>query len=335
MNYNKEKFLNILDNLKKMFGSQNKMAESLGISSSYITKIYDKNTKNPPAPEYLKKIADNSKGVTTYRELMIICGYITMDSEEEKDELLDRFEILRDCTTRIQKRHNNANLTEEEKKIVNQYIHIIINEISAKKAFTNPKEIFKIITNALNPVREIKNIDYEKIFLYCIRETTMLITETIQELDNEKLSKDYILSNSEKEIAKSIKIPVVGTVAAGEPIFAEQNIIDYEELPAKDFSDGEYFGLKIKGDSMFPRILDGDVVIVKQQNDCDNGQVAVVLVNGCEATVKQIKKTDSGIMLIPFNTTKYEPLFFTKEDIIKMPVKIIGIVKRLIGYNFT
>lgn len=130
-----------------------------------------------------------------------------------------------------------------------------------------------------------------------------------------------------------VKIPVVGTVAAGEPILAEQNIIDYEELPAEEFKDGDYFGLKIKGDSMFPRILEEDVVIVRQQNDCDNGQVAVVLINGDVATVKQIKKTEKGIMLIPYNK-KYDPMFFTKEEIETKPVKIIGVVKRLIGYNF-
>ena len=133
---------------------------------------------------------------------------------------------------------------------------------------------------------------------------------------------------------ETIKIPVVGTVAAGTPILAEQNIIDYEELPANEFQDGEYFGLKVKGNSMFPRILEKDVVIVKRQDDCESGQIAVVLINGNEATVKQVKKTDSGIMLIPYNTTEYEPMFFTKEDIEKKPVKVIGIVKRLIGYNF-
>lgn len=130
-----------------------------------------------------------------------------------------------------------------------------------------------------------------------------------------------------------VKIPVVGTVAAGEPILAEQNIVDYEELPAEEFKDGDYFGLKIKGDSMLPRILEDDVVIVRQQNDCDNGQVAVVLINGDEATVKQIKKTENGIMLIPFNN-KYDPMFFTKEEIETKPVRIIGVIKRLIGYNF-
>ena len=83
MNYNKEKFLIILDKIKASFGSQNKMADALELSSSYITKIYDENTKNPPAPEYLRKIADNSRGITTYQELMEICGY-SVESLETK-----------------------------------------------------------------------------------------------------------------------------------------------------------------------------------------------------------------------------------------------------------
>lgn len=84
---------------------------------------------------------------------------------------------------------------------------------------------------------------------------------------------------------------------------------------------------------MSPRILKGDVAIVRQQNDCDNGKIAVVVIPGNEATVKQVKKTESGLMLIPYNK-KYDPMFFTKEEIETKPVKIIGVVKRLIGYNF-
>ena len=81
MNYNKEKFLMILDKIMDSFESQNKMADVLDISSSYITKIYNENTKNPPAPEYLQKIANNSGGITTYQELMQICGYLSMPTK--------------------------------------------------------------------------------------------------------------------------------------------------------------------------------------------------------------------------------------------------------------
>lgn len=131
----------------------------------------------------------------------------------------------------------------------------------------------------------------------------------------------------------SIKIPVLNYVKSGEPFLVKENIINYEELPEDEFNDGEYFGLKINDHSMFPRILEDDVVIVKQQNDCDNGQVAVILVNDDKAIVKQVKKIKNGIMLISFNNN-YEPIFFTNDEIKNKKVRIIGVVKRLIGYNF-
>ena len=79
---------------------------------------------------------------------------------------------------------------------------------------------------------------------------------------------------------------------------------------------------------MEPRIKDGDVVIVQKQDDCDSGDVAVVLVNGDEATVKRIKKEPEGIMLIP-NNPSYEPKFYSNAEIENLPVKILGKVVEL------
>ena len=123
-------------------------------------------------------------------------------------------------------------------------------------------------------------------------------------------------------------IPVLGRVAAGTPIEAVEDILDYEEIDAKTAASGEYFALQIKGQSMEPKISDGDVVIVRQQSVCNSGDIAVVLVNGDEATVKRIKKRPEGIMLIPSNPA-YEPMFYSNEDIEKLPVKIIGKVIEL------
>lgn len=123
-------------------------------------------------------------------------------------------------------------------------------------------------------------------------------------------------------------IPVLGRVAAGTPIEAVEDILDYEEIDAKTAASGEYFALQIKGQSMEPRIKDGDVVIIRKQNDCNSGDIAVVLVNGDEATVKRIKKRPEGIMLIPSNPA-YEPMFYSNEDIEKLPVTIIGKVIEL------
>ena len=123
-------------------------------------------------------------------------------------------------------------------------------------------------------------------------------------------------------------IPVLGKVAAGTPIEAVEDILDYEEIDAQTAASGEYFALQIKGQSMEPKISDGDVVIVRKQDDCDSGDTAVVLVNGDEATVKRIKKEPGGIMLIPSNPA-YEPKFYSNEEIESLPVKIVGKVIEL------
>lgn len=143
---------------------------------------------------------------------------------------------------------------------------------------------------------------------------------------------DFLVGNenSAPRSTTGIWIPVLGQVAAGIPIEAIENIEDYEEIPRDMAAHGEHFALKIKGDSMEPRIREGDVVIVRQQEDCDDGDIAVVLVNGDEATIKRIKKSPDGLMLIPGNP-KYEPMFYSKADIARLPVKILGRVVELRG----
>ena len=89
-----------------------------------------------------------------------------------------------------------------------------------------------------------------------------------------------------------IRIPVLGRVAAGIPIDAIEEVIDWEDISADMVAGGaEYFGLQIKGDSMEPKISSGDIVIVRKQPDVESGEVAVVLVNGDDATVKRVKKS--------------------------------------------
>lgn len=125
-----------------------------------------------------------------------------------------------------------------------------------------------------------------------------------------------------------IKIPVLGRVAAGIPVDAIEDVLDWEEIPQSMAATGEYFGLKIKGDSMLPDIKSGDVVIVRRQEQVENGEIAIVLINGDEATAKKVKHTESGIMLIP-NNPSFEPMFFSKAEITTKPVQIIGRVVEL------
>lgn len=139
---------------------------------------------------------------------------------------------------------------------------------------------------------------------------------------------DFLLGNDTPTKRKGIKIPVLGSVQAGVPIEAVEDILDYEEITPEMAAAGEHFALVIRGDSMEPRMREGDVVIVRKQSDVTSGDVAVVIVNCHEATVKRILKKENGIMLQPTNHS-HEPLFFTPEQVHELPVVIVGRVVEL------
>ena len=139
---------------------------------------------------------------------------------------------------------------------------------------------------------------------------------------------DQLFGEANVSIKKGVRIPVYGSVAAGIPIDAITDIEDYEEITEDMARTGSFAALRIKGASMEPRIVNGDVVIVKLQDDVDSGDIAIVMVNGDEATCKKIKKTPDGVMLISINPD-YEPMFYTNQEIEEKPVKIWGKVVEL------
>ena len=123
---------------------------------------------------------------------------------------------------------------------------------------------------------------------------------------------------------KGVRVPIYGSVPAGIPLEAIENIEGYEEITPALASKGEYFALRIRGESMSPFILDNDVVIVRRQDSVDSGNVAIVLVNGSDATCKIVKISDDGITLIGHNTLVYPPHFYSQKEIATLPVRIIG-----------
>lgn len=145
------------------------------------------------------------------------------------------------------------------------------------------------------------------------------------------VSTDYLLGYSQEPKRKGVMIPVLGKVIAGIPIEAVEEILDYEEITPELAKTGAFFALKIQGTSMEPRIIEGDIVIVKQQSDIENGDIAIVLVNGHEATVKKVNKHQDGILLSAFNPTVYSPTFYNNKQIEELPVQIIGKVVELRG----
>ena len=126
------------------------------------------------------------------------------------------------------------------------------------------------------------------------------------------------------------KVPVLGSIPAGIPIELIEDILDYEDISEEMLKGGkEYFALKVKGSSMWPKYLDGDTIIVLKQDDCESGQDAIVMVNGNDGTFKRVIKKDNGITLEPINQQEYNSVSYSNEDIEKLPIKILGVVKEI------
>ena len=143
-------------------------------------------------------------------------------------------------------------------------------------------------------------------------------------------STDYLLGKEDSPVQGAIKIPVLGSIPAGIPVEAVEDILDWEEIPASWATGGrEYFGLKVKGDSMYPKYLEGDTVILRKQNTCDSGDDCVVMVNGYDATLKQVFLREDGSREIRPLNPSYPPTTYTTEDIAALPVSIAGVVVEL------
>ena len=125
--------------------------------------------------------------------------------------------------------------------------------------------------------------------------------------------------------SNAVRINVYGSVPAGIPLEAIEDILGWEEIPKEwTMSDQKYIGLKVTGDCMSPKYLDGDIIILRLQPDCESGQDCVVYVNGYEAKLKRVIKKPDGIMLQPLNP-EYEPVFYSYNGEYN-PVIILGVV---------
>ncbi len=127
----------------------------------------------------------------------------------------------------------------------------------------------------------------------------------------------------------SVRIPVLGRVPAGDPADAVEDILDYENIPESMAAMGEYYGLVIRGDSMEPMFMNGDVVIVLKQETAENGDVVIAAVGDTEAICKKLILRNSSILLHPLNPA-YKDLDVTKDS----SFRILGVVKELRRRNF-
>lgn len=300
--FNKNKFAQIIKSIKSTYTSQEEFSKVSGIGRTYLSQYMNMKLDKPPKPEILEKLAKASKGNITYKELMLICNYID-----------DELDIISGETINV---FNNP--------------YIDINQCTPAEYY-----IYSIIYTYDNlETSNFNNIDKKK------------ITESYNYIKNDKEYSKYITINNELKnkyntnIDKNIQgmgqktelgavVFVYGTIPAGKPIECIEDIIDTEEIPADMLKGGkEYFGLRVKGNSMEPEYLDGDTLILLKQEDCENGDDCVVMVNGQEGTFKRVFKNENGIILQPLNNA-YPPTSYSNKEIEELPVKILGIVEEI------
>lgn len=146
---------------------------------------------------------------------------------------------------------------------------------------------------------------------------------------------DSLLGGGRVTHERGKRIGVLSSVGAGIPmeavdVFDQDDPEAWEEISADLANTGEFFALRIKGDSMLPRIRRGDIVIVRKQESVEEGECAIVLVNGNEGVCKRVHYRDDGIALLS-NNEEYLPIVFSKQQIRDMPVRIVGKVEEIRG----
>lgn len=233
-------------------------------------------------------------------------------------------------------------LDDKQKIILNEDTYSEQFNIHFKNSQERLKKCREENNYTIEDLAQILNIDKNKLYRWENISPASMPTTAAQELaDLYEVDPVWLIGydvpkkaiNSTNKI-ETIQIPIVGRVAAGCPILAEEEIIDTVDIPKEWLKDGyNYFGLRVKGDSMFPRILDGDYVIVRQQNEINSGNIGIILINGDEAVVKEVHITNDGITLKSYNPM-YPDMVFSKKDVITKPVTIVGRVVKMIGNNF-
>lgn len=184
------------------------------------------------------------------------------------------------------------------------------------------KQYISVLEKGINPNTKKEFIPSIETVKKIADATGTNLTTLIAMLDGDQL----ISINSPDPIPhiKGIRIPILGRVVAGIPLEAIEDIEGYEEITPAMAAKGKYFALRVRGKSMEPFMLEDDIVIVRKQETADSGDIVIVLVNGDEATVKEIKIHEDGLMLIGKNVAVYSPHFYNQKQIEDLPVKIIG-----------
>lgn len=389
--FEEKKFSEILQKIIDSYDSITEFSECSKVNRTYLSKYINMKLENPPAPRILSRIADKSKNLTTYDELMQICGY-TKESLEEvcssvfkklndicahfTKHLDDMYEIPSAIETfnhyindlsknlkfptsqpiRLTNYYSEDSLIEDNSFII-AFLFIydsLISQLLKKSYIENLKykvinwdnydEIYEqfctvsgleLLSYSNSYLKVIENhisriIDYSQKFNMCLRfsyastfDNNKLIELFNSKIDNSKAIQPK-LDNITISDSKFHMCPVYGKISAGIPNWAEECLEGY--LPIDPnlmgiINPDECFFLRVDGESMNKVVRNGAYALIRKQDIVENGEIAAVLVNGYEATLKKFSKQGDLVILEPMSD---DPSFTTQVYNKETQIRIIG-----------
>lgn len=312
--FNKKYFSEILTKIYKTYNNQRDFADSTGVNRAYLSQYMNQKLDNPPTPKILERIANASHNITNYEELMFVCGYT--------DNFLNfrYLEAKKSYFNDIVPELKNIGLTSNEIKELRQ----IFLGITFKNKPIN-KNIYDFISSFESPQKE----NLEDIYNQLFDKVSTYINEKTENVVGDKKTLLDVEEKNELDISTQYYMcPVYGQISAGQPNWAEENIegrIPIDTNLMDIVNPEEHFFLRVNGESMNKIIKNGAFALIHKQDAVENGEIAVVLVNGFDATLKKFTKQGDLIILEPqSNDESFETQVYDKNTSIKILGKYVG-----------
>lgn len=305
--FDKNKFALIIKKISESYNNQREFSEKSSINRTYLSQYLNMKLDSPPKPEILERLAEASHGITSYSELMKICGYL--EGEYLKDYYINNYNIS-DKEFEIAMGNNLSNgLNEEELNALSE----IVKDFNERKRNSN---LDKYINN-LNEISKAKVIHNYNEMLKSQLSVLSSVRNDIRKKEKQEESNIFPITD------KPILVPILGKISAGLPLLATENIESYEFAPSSYIKEGfDYFYLRVNGDSMNLKFNDGDIVLVQKQDGLENDEIGVILVDGQDATVKKYKFENGLVILSPMSTNpEHVVQIYNPKDI---SIKIVG-----------
>lgn len=315
--FDKVKFAEIIKKISGLYNSQRDFSILSGINRTYLSLYMNMKLNEPPKPKILERLANSSHGITTYIELMDVCGYTDTKSLEQESlkELYNKLEEnFLDMLYSIKLSKKENEIFEDLCKTINVYSfdNLTESEIHNKLSY-----YFDNINHISKPSKE--KIEKKLIIFiqYCLQ---------THGLRNKILSKQN--NNNHISISSQFYMcPVYGQISAGQPNWAEECIegrIPIDPNLMNIVNPEEHFFLRVNGESMNKIVKNGAYALIHKQDIVDDGEIAVVLVNGYNATLKKFSKQGNFVILEPMSTVTDDPEIKTQIYDKNTSIKILG-----------